>query len=167
MGAFQTPAGGYIGAINVTQLQVANLTPGQKGIPTCTANEPCDYFETDFTPGQRNIFRQAFQKRADLSLTKSVRFHERFGAQYAFNVFNVTNTPSFDVPNNSASVGQGYVGTSSAYGQVLATKGQEVSTTLPSLYKYPATNSDGSTTTTFGAVRNTIGSSRGLPVTRR
>ncbi len=93
-------------------------------------------------------------------MTKSVRFHERFGAQYSFNVFNVTNTPSFDVPNNSANVGQSYVGSTAAYGQVLSTKGQEVSTTLPSLYKYPTSNADGSTTTSFGAVRNTIGSAR-------
>jgi hypothetical protein len=159
-GAFQDSAGGYLGAINVTQLQQANLLPGQKGIPACTSNEPCDYFETDFTPGQRNIFRQALQKSLNLSATKTVQFHDRYSAAYSFNVFNVTNTPSFDVPNNSASIGQSYVGSSSAYGQVLSTQGSEVSSTLPLLYKQPVVNADGSTASTFGAVRNTIGSSR-------
>jgi hypothetical protein len=160
VGAFQDAAGGYYGAINVTQLQQANLSPGQKGIPSCTGNEPCDYFETDFTPGQRNIFRQSLQKSLNISVTKTVSIHERYSAAYSFNVFNVTNTPSFDVPNNSASIGQSYVGSSSAYGQVLTSQGSEVSTTLPALYKQPVTNSDGSTASTFGAIRNTIGSSR-------
>ena len=31
---------------------------------------PDDIYETGFTTGQRNIFRQAFQKRADASLVK-------------------------------------------------------------------------------------------------
>jgi hypothetical protein len=169
-GAYQTAGGGYIGAINVTQVNVNLLQPGQKGIPACTATEPCDYFETDFTPGQRNIFRQSFQKRADLSITKTVKIGERFGAQYSFNVYNVTNTTSLDVPSNSASIGQSDVG-SSAYGQVLTTKGGEGTLgpvaanstgTLAQLYKLPITNSDGSTQSTFGAVRNTIGGSRAI-----
>ena len=33
-----------------------------------------DPYETGFTTGQRNIFRQAFQKRADASLVKDTRF---------------------------------------------------------------------------------------------
>ena len=56
----------YIPAIDPTQLQINYLQPGQKGIPACNPNEPCDVFENDFTPGQRNIFRQSFQKDADL-----------------------------------------------------------------------------------------------------
>jgi hypothetical protein len=171
VGAFQTAAGGYVGAINVTQVNVNLLQPGQKGVPSCTANEPCDYFETDFTPGQRNIFRQAFQKRADLSLNKLVTLNDRFSALYSFSVFNVTNTPSFDVPSNSASIGQAYVGGAEVYGQVVTTKGGEGTLgpvasqstgTLASLYKLPTTNADGSTTNTFGAVRNTIGGSRAI-----
>jgi hypothetical protein len=159
-GAFQDAAGGYLGAINVSQVALNYVTPGNKGVPACNANEPCDYYETDFNPGQRNIFRQSFQKRADLSLTKTVKFGTRFAAQYSFNVFNVTNTPSFDVPNNSASIGSSYVGSSSAYGQVVAAPGTNVQS---SLYKLPISqNADGSTSTTFGAVRNTIGGSRAI-----
>jgi hypothetical protein len=156
---------GYVGAINVSQLTVNYIQPGNKGIPACKAGEPCDYFETDFTPGQRNIFRQSFQKDANLELNKTLAIKERFNILYSFDVFNVTNTPSFDNPSNSASVGKKYVngtGTSpySANGQVVSTAGQEATVTQPALYKMPTTNLDGSTSSTFGAVRNTIGGSR-------
>lgn len=171
-GSFQTAGGGYLGAIDVTQVRVPLLQPGQKGIPACTGDgQPCDYFETDFTPGQRNIFRQAFQKRADISITKTVKIGKRFGAQYSFNVYNVTNTTSLDVPSNSASIGQAYVGGNSAYGQVLTAQGQEGTLgpkaadstgALAQLYTLPVTNNDGSTQDTFGAVRNTIGGSRAI-----
>jgi hypothetical protein len=59
-----------------------------------------DPFETGFTTGQRNIFRQAFQKRADASLIKMLPITERYNLKYTFDVFNVTNTTSFDVPGN-------------------------------------------------------------------
>jgi hypothetical protein len=57
-----------------------------------------DTFETNFTTGQRNIFRQAWQKRADLSLLKETLLTERFALKYSFDVYNLTNTPSFDIP---------------------------------------------------------------------
>jgi len=103
------------------------------------------------------------QEQLNLSLTKSLRFADRYAAIYSFNVFNVTNTPSFDIPNDSASIAQGDVGNpaanESAFGQVLSTQGSE-QTTFSQLYKLPGVNPDGSTTSNFGAVRNTIGSSR-------
>jgi hypothetical protein len=59
-----------------------------------------DPFETGFTTGQRNIFRQAAQKRADASLVKVMSLSERYSLKYTFDVYNVTNTTSFDVPGN-------------------------------------------------------------------
>ena len=59
-----------------------------------------DPFETTFTTGQRNIFRQAFQKRADASLLKTVAFKERYNFKFTFDVYNLTNTTSLDVPGN-------------------------------------------------------------------
>ena len=60
---------------------------------------PGDTFETNFiSQGQRNIFRQSWQKRADLSIVKNTQLSERFNLKYSFDIFNVTNTPSFDVP---------------------------------------------------------------------
>ncbi len=52
---------------------------------------------------QRNIFRQAFQKRADASLIKQTKLTERYALKYTFDVYNLTNTTSFDVPGNEVS----------------------------------------------------------------
>jgi hypothetical protein len=71
------------------------------------ANDP---FETGFTTGQRNIFRQSFQKRADASLVKTMSIHEKYNLKYTFDVYNLTNTPSFDVPGNEVSQNQYYNG---------------------------------------------------------
>jgi hypothetical protein len=57
-----------------------------------------DDFETNFTTGQRNIFRQSWQRRADLSLVKLTQLTERVSLKYSFDVYNLTNTPSFDIP---------------------------------------------------------------------
>jgi hypothetical protein len=58
-----------------------------------------DPYETNFiNNGQRNIFRQAWQRRADISIVKDTKLSERVNLKYTFEVFNLTNTPSFDVP---------------------------------------------------------------------
>ena len=62
-----------------------------------------DQYETNFTTGQRNIFRQTWQKRADISLVKSTQITERVTAKFSFEVFNLTNTTSFDIPINNVS----------------------------------------------------------------
>jgi len=70
---------------------------------------PDDPYETGYTTGQRNIFRQAFQKRADASLVKVTTFDkERFTLKYTFDVYNLTNTTSFDIPGNQVSQNAGY-----------------------------------------------------------
>ena len=46
----------------------------------------------------RNIFRQSWQKRADLSIVKNTQLTERVSMKYSFDIFNLTNTPSFDIP---------------------------------------------------------------------
>ncbi len=65
---------------------------------SCGAIPRRDPYETGFTTGQRNIFRQAFQKRADASLVKMTNFTERYALKYTFDVYNLTNTASFDIP---------------------------------------------------------------------
>jgi hypothetical protein len=62
-----------------------------------------DTFETNFTTGQRNIFRQPWQKRTDVSIVKLTKLTERFSLKYTFDIFNLTNTPSFDVPVDNVS----------------------------------------------------------------
>ncbi|WP_255484203.1 TonB-dependent receptor [Granulicella sp. 5B5] len=94
-------------ALNANCFTIPLLTPGPGGsfngaIPST------DPYETGFTTGQRNIFRQAFQKRADASLVKMTKFSDRYSLKYTFDVYNLTNTSSFDVPGNEVSQNENY-----------------------------------------------------------
>jgi hypothetical protein len=63
-----------------------------------------DPYETNFiSNGQRNIFRQPWQRRADISLLKTTKLTERFSLKYTLDVFNLTNTASFDIPIDNVS----------------------------------------------------------------
>ncbi len=96
-GAFGTPA------LNAACFTLPLLAAGAYGGGTATTggipiNDP---YETGFTKGQRNIFRQSFQKRADASLVKVTKFNDRYSLKYTFDVYNLTNTSSFDVPGDN------------------------------------------------------------------
>ena len=67
-----------------------------------------DPFETNFTTGQRNIFRQSWQRRADASLTKELPIHDQYTLRYDFDVYNITNTTSFDIPQNNVNQNQAF-----------------------------------------------------------
>ena len=60
--------------------------PGTMGVPAG------DDFETNFTTGERNIFRQSWQRRADASLVKELPIHDQYTLRYTFDVYNITNT---------------------------------------------------------------------------
>jgi hypothetical protein len=81
---------------------LAAASGSANGIPS---NDP---YETGFTTGQRNIFRQNFQKRADMSIVKMTEFTERYSLKYTFDIYNLTNTSSFDVPGNEVFQNQFY-----------------------------------------------------------
>jgi len=71
------------------------LSPGglNGAIPS---NDP---YETNFIDhGERNIFRQSWQRRADISIAKNTQITERYSLTYKLDIFNVTNTASFDIP---------------------------------------------------------------------
>jgi hypothetical protein len=111
-GAFLDGSGSAIPALNDAAFSIPFVQPGQKGVPACGVSTAgasvCDVFETDFAGnGQRNIFRQSFQKRADISLVKNLAITERVHLKYTFDAYNVTNTSSFDIPNNSITTGNG------------------------------------------------------------
>ena len=101
-GAF-TPGGGKA-ALDPACFTLPLLAAG--GLGGAIPNS--DPFETGFTTGQRNIFRQSFQKRADASLVKVLSFKERYNLKYTFDVYNLTNTTSFDVPGNEVSQNQDF-----------------------------------------------------------
>jgi Carboxypeptidase regulatory-like domain len=118
-GAYTSPGPIYSPALNAQDFYIPLLAAGQDGVPPCdtTTNGGnagpgggplCDVFETTFVPGQRNIFRQSFQKRADITLQKEIHFSDRYNLRYQFQVFNITNTPSFDVPTNNIVLNPNY-----------------------------------------------------------
>jgi len=83
------------------------LSPGalDGAIPS---NDP---YETNFIEsGQRNIFRQPWQRRADISLVKITQITERSALKYSFDVYNLTNTASFDIPINDVTQNPGFQG---------------------------------------------------------
>ncbi len=102
---------GHSGAYGATD---AALNPACFTLPLLPAGglggaiPASDPFETGFTTGQRNIFRQSFQKRADASLVKNTKIKDRYDLKFTFDVFNVTNTTSLDIPGNEVSQNQDY-----------------------------------------------------------
>ena len=105
-GRFRDASGNYIPFVDPSQIAINYLAPGTNGIPISTGDDPADIYQTAFNTGQRNIFRQDMQKRLDLSVRKGFRVTEKIRFQYEFNVFNVTNTTSPDVPQNQAQIRQ-------------------------------------------------------------
>ncbi len=163
-------SGGFVGsdadgnatglALDPTAFAVPLVAPGTNGVPACgvsTAGAPvCDVFETTFSTGQRNIFRQAFQKRADLSLVKNTRISDRVTVKYTFDVYNLTNSSSFDIPGNSVGIGSG--NTNPAYDSTIST-----SANIANQYSLLSTaNNQG-----LGQVVNTIGSPRNIQMSLR
>jgi hypothetical protein len=119
------------------------------------ANPAGDVFETNFTSGQRNIFRQPWQSRADLSVIKTTQLTERFSLKYSFDVYNLTNHPSFDIPIDNVSQNLFFAGfpTQLAPGQSPLPTGCGTSSqgNPPSIYYCPT--GLGQTTKTIGSPR--------------
>ena len=130
-----------------------------------------DPYETGFTTGQRNIFRQAFQKRADASLVKVTKFSERYSLSYTFDVYNLTNTSSFDVPGNEVSQNENYNGFPAAAGSYpsgVAPSAQTCSSTAGIAAANPSTgNYFYNCPTGLGTVTHTIGSPRQIQMSLR
>ncbi|MGB9077904.1 MAG: TonB-dependent receptor [Terracidiphilus sp.] len=126
-----------------------------------------DPYETGFTTGQRNIFRQSFQKRADASLVKTFSVKEKYNFKYTFDVYNLTNTTSFDVPGNEVSQNQGY----NAFPQALNSGPSAPTQALPS--NNCSSDPNGTNTGFYncpgslGVVTHTIGSPRQIQMSLR
>jgi Carboxypeptidase regulatory-like domain len=163
-GSFRGGGGSYIPTIDPTQIAINYLAPGQKGVPISTGNDPQDIYETDFVSGQRNLFRQPYQKRLDISLRKSFKISDRLVVQYEFNVFNVTNTTSLDVPQNQTQIRQNSACSASAvvagnnctpgsdyfvnYGQIVTSNSPtDQQSALTNLDQKPIANGSGKSTT--------------------
>ena len=105
-GAFGTPA---LKASCFTVPLLTGAAATSFGVPGPSTDAPLgDIYETTFPSGQRNIFRQSAQKRADVSLVKETQAFDRYSLRYTFDVFNLTNTSSFDVPNAQTTQNSSY-----------------------------------------------------------
>jgi hypothetical protein len=171
----------YAPALNANDFEIPLLNPGVNGVPACDTTTAggsagpgggplCDVYETGFVPGQRNIFRQSFQKRADITLQKDIQIKQRYGIRYQFEVFNVTNTPSFDVPTNNITLNPNYSELNgNEYGhQVQPTASSSVTTPdgtgscsgSAAACAYELYTTPGAKSNKLGVVTNTIGSGR-------
>ena len=103
---------GVTPALNPACFTLPLLQPGDLNgaIPpeTTDANGNPATFETNFSSTGRNLFRQAWQRRTDVSLVKDVLITERVKVKFTFDVFNLTNTASFDIPIDNVSQNVGY-----------------------------------------------------------
>jgi len=185
-GDMRGPGGNYIPTIDPSIIDINYIAPGQKGVPVSTGTDPQDIYETDFAPNnQRNIFRQAFQKRLDISFRKSFKVSERVAVQYAFNIFNVTNTTSLDVPQDQTQIRQADACSTAAeaikydncqsdyvnYGQIATSNvSADQQSALHNLDQLPTYTGSGKTTqipitangANFGSVTGTIGGNRAI-----
>ncbi len=110
-----------------------------------------DPYETNFIDhGQRNIFRQAWQRRADISVSKATQITERYALRYSLDIFNVTNTASFDIPIDDISQNINFQGFPSV-GQPSTTT--PCDTTYTALYVCPTLSGLGITNKTIGSPR--------------
>jgi hypothetical protein len=94
-GAFYDPNTGANAALKATCFKLPLIPSGTMGVPAG------DDYETNFTSGERNIFRQSWQRSADASLEKTLPIHDDWTLRYTLDVYNITNTTSFDIPQNN------------------------------------------------------------------
>ncbi|HME35857.1 MAG TPA: TonB-dependent receptor [Candidatus Sulfotelmatobacter sp.] len=134
-------------ALNPTCFGLPLLNPGDLNgaIPS---NDP---YETNFiASGQRNIFRQSWQRNADVSISKITQFTERVSLKYQMDVFNITNTASFDIPIDDVSQNINFNGFP-VVGQAGATT--PCNTDFTAIYVCPSLSGLGITNKTIGHPR--------------
>ena len=185
-GDFRDASGNYLPTVNPADIAINYLAPGAKGVPVSTGTDPQDIYETDFAPSnQRNIFRQAMQKRLDLSFRKTFTFSTRYNLVYNFDVYNVFNETSLDVPQNQTEIRQSDACSAAAnavkgsncaadyvnYGQVATSNSAtDQASALANLDRKPTYTGTGRATTipvtsngaNFGSVTGTIGGNRAV-----
>jgi hypothetical protein len=133
-------------ALNPDCFGLPLLNPGDLNgaIP---ANDP---YETNFIEhGQRNIFRQSWQRRADISVVKVTQLTERYALKYAMNIFNVTNTASFDIPIDDVTQNESFNGFPAQGSPATAPCSQP----FTALYTCPSFSGLGITNKTIGSPR--------------
>jgi hypothetical protein len=96
-----------------------------------------------------------------MSLVKNVRFRDRYDLRYTFDVFNLTNTTSFDIPIDNVTQNGGYNPFPISGQPVMPTgcgSGTGVNTTPDSFFTCPSG---------LGATTRAIGSPRQIQMSLR
>lgn len=147
-------------ALNPSCFGLPLLNPGDLngGIPLCPPGSPAtcasDPYETNFiSHGQRNIFRQSWQRRADISVVKITQLTERTSLRYSFDVFNLTNTASFDIPIDDISQNIGFNDFPAAGTPATTTPCNNSFNQSAALYVCPTLSGLGITNKTIGSPR--------------
>jgi hypothetical protein len=110
-----------------------------------------DPYETNFIDhGQRNIFRQPWQRRADIEVVKATQLTERYSLKYTFDVFNLTNTASFDIPIENITQNINFNGFPYVNQPATTTP---CDTTFTALYQCPSSSGIGITNKTISSPR--------------
>jgi len=154
-GAFYNPTTGKGAALNPNCFTIPLIAQGTNGVPNG------DVFETGFTSGQRNIFRQSWQRRADASLVKDLPINARYDLRYTFDVYNMFNTSSFDIPSDNVSQNNGFNNAPfyvSSVADALPTGCGTTSAAAGALYACPGG---------LGVTKHTIGSPRQIQMSLR
>jgi hypothetical protein len=69
----------------------------------------------------KGIFRSSAFRNWDLSVRKNTHVTERLGAEFSFDMYNVTNTPHFAIPGGNGNTSTNSLTTPSAFGASVAT----------------------------------------------
>jgi hypothetical protein len=151
-----TPKQALTGASGVTPGEPA-LNPSCFGLPLLAegalngAIPTNDPYETNFIDhGQRNIFRQPWQRRADLEVVKATQLTERYSLKFKFDVYNLTNTASFDIPIENVTQNINFNGFP-YLGQPATTT--PCDTSFTALYQCPSSSGIGITNKTISSPR--------------
>ena len=154
-GAFYDPNTQKGAALKASCFTLPLIPVGTMGVPVG------DPYETNFTSGQRNIFRQPWQRRADASLTKDLPIHDQYTLRYSFDVYNLTNTTSFDIPQNNVNQNQAFNNVPDAIGSGGGGyPSQAAPTNNCQTNPYGANNGFYNCPAGLGITKHTIGSSR-------
>ena len=133
-GAFYNVNTGAGSALKADCFDIPIIQPGTMGVPQG------DDFETNFITGERNIFRQSWQRRTDASFVKDLPLHDTYALHYSLDIFNLTNTASFDIPQNNVNQNQLFNNVPVAVGSTSAALASGCGTTSPTtggLYNCP------------------------------
>jgi len=153
-GAFYNTSTQSGGALKASCFTLPLIPVGTMGVP---AGDP---YETNFTNGQRNIFRQGWQRRADASLSKDFPIHDQWNLHYTFDVYNLTNTASFDIPQNNVNQNQAFNNVPDQIGTDGAYPSQAAPTNNCQSNPYGANNGFYNCPAALGITKHTIGSAR-------